>query len=52
MAGCVHALLQPRQFDTGKAEAAFPVGIDAAPFTSEAEGIAVLMAYQHGDRNY
>ena len=40
------------QTDTRKAEAEFLVGIDAAPFTSEAEGIALQMDYQHGDRNY
>jgi hypothetical protein len=40
------------QTDTRKAEAAFPVGIDAAPFTSEAEGIALQMVYQLGDRDY
>lgn len=44
-AGGDHALLQPMQTDTGKADAAFPVGIDSAPFTSVADGIDLQSAY-------
>lgn len=45
-------LLQPLQVDAGKSQAPFPVGIYAAPFTSEADRIALQMAVQHSDRDH
>ena len=50
-AGGDHALLEPVQADAGKAQAAFPVGIDAAPFTAQADGITLQIADQHSDRD-
>jgi hypothetical protein len=44
-----HALLQPEQTDAGKAEAAFPVGIDPPPLSGEAGGMTLRTAEQHSE---
>jgi hypothetical protein len=47
-----HALLDPVQVDAGKAQAPFPVGINAATFSGQADGITLQSADQNSDRNH